>query len=129
MTRNRWLLVLTGIIGGLLLLLRAPDGKAKIEQESATAGGPAAPKIAEGDAPKPGASLEVALLRPYRFPFARPTPLFEVCAHLKQTLKSEVVLDLAALGRQDVEPEDRVQLDLDGVRSRPGSSCCSTRSG
>ncbi len=120
MTRNRSLLVLTGLIGGLLLFLRAPDGKAKIEQESTAGGGPAVPKVADGDAPKQGASLEVALLRPYRFPFAKPTPLFEVCAHLKQTLKSEVVLDLAALGRQDVEPEDRVQLDLEGVRLKTG---------
>ncbi len=120
MTRNRWLLVFTGLIGGLLLLLRAPDGAARIEQGTSKGGGPAAPEVADGDAPKQGSSLEVALLRPYRFPFAKPTPLFEVCAHLKQTLKSEVVLDLAALGRQDVEPEDRVQLDLDGVRLKTG---------
>ena len=30
------------------------------------------------------------------------------------------MLDLAALGRQDVEPEDTVQLELDGVRLKTG---------
>ena len=66
------------------------------------------------------ARLQDALLRPYHFPFARPTPLFQVCAHLKQTLKAAVVLDLAALDRQDVEPEDPVQLELEGVRLKTG---------
>jgi hypothetical protein len=65
-------------------------------------------------------SLQDALLRPYRFPFARPTPLAQVCAHLKQSLKAAVVLDLAALDRQDVEPEDPVQLELEGVRLKTG---------
>jgi hypothetical protein len=120
MTRNRWLLVLTVVIGGFLLLLRAQDGAAEIGQGTSGNAGKTAPNVAEGDAPKPGSSLEVALLRPYRFPFGRPTPLFEVCAHLKQTLKAEVVLDLAALGRQDVEPDDLVQLDLEGVRLKTG---------
>jgi hypothetical protein len=64
--------------------------------------------------------LHDALLRPYRFPFARPTPLHQVCAHLKQTLKAAVVLDLAALDRQEVEPEDPVQLELEGVRLKTG---------
>jgi hypothetical protein len=66
------------------------------------------------------ATLQDALLRPYRFPFSKPTPLSQVCAHLKDSLKAAVVLDLAALGRQDVEPEDTVQLELDGVRLKTG---------
>ena len=66
------------------------------------------------------ARCKTALLRPYRFPFARPTPLIQVCAHLKETLKAAVVLDLAALDRQDVEPEDPVQLDIEGVRLKTG---------
>ncbi len=65
-------------------------------------------------------SLQDALLRPYRFPFARPTPLQQVCIHLKQTLKAGVVLDKAALERQNVKPEDPVQLELDGVRLKTG---------
>jgi hypothetical protein len=65
-------------------------------------------------------SLQEAVLRPYEFPFARPTPLAQVCNHLKQTLKAPVVIDLAALDRQNVEPEDPVQLELSGVRLKTG---------
>jgi len=39
---------------------------------------------------------------------------------LKQTLKGAVVLDKAALERQNVKPEDPVQLELDGVRLKTG---------
>jgi hypothetical protein len=60
------------------------------------------------------------LVRPYHFTFSRPTTLMQVCNHLKQTLKVPVVLDLAALGRQDIEPEDTVQLELEGVRLKTG---------
>jgi hypothetical protein len=70
--------------------------------------------------PAIGGTLQDALLRPYRFPFSRPTPLNQVCAHLQQTLKAPVVLDLAALDRQTVEPEDTVQLALEGVRLKTG---------
>jgi hypothetical protein len=67
-----------------------------------------------------GATLQEALLRPYDFPFSRPTSLAQVCAHLRQTLKAPVVIDLAALDRQNVEPEDPVQLELEGVRLKTG---------
>jgi len=67
-----------------------------------------------------GGTLQDAVLRPYRFPFSRPTPLNQVCAHLQQTLKAPVVLDLAALDRQTVEPDDPVQLELEGVRLKTG---------
>ena len=59
-------------------------------------------------------------MRPFRFSFDRPTSLAEVCLRLKQTLGVPVVLDLAALGRQDVDPDDTVQLELDGVRLKTG---------
>jgi hypothetical protein len=136
MTRNRWLLILTGLIAGVLLSGRLVS----LAQDSEQARGKDAPSPAKQQAPTevqrlpdvnefgthlreavgPGSALAVALLRPYHFPFARPTPLLQVCAQLKQTLKAEVVLDLAALGRQDVEPEDPVQLELDGVRLKTG---------
>jgi len=141
MTRNRWLLVLAGLIGGLVLsgrlVLLAQESDAPVRrdkppsgrQEAAAAarslpelgvpggqgGGPATP----GEATNPG-TLQDALLRPYHFPFSRPTPLHQVCAHLKQTLKAAIVLDLAALDRQEVEPEDPVQLELEGVRLKTG---------
>ena len=57
---------------------------------------------------------------PLPFSFSRPTPLNQVCVHLQQTLKAPVVLDLAALDRQTVEPDDKVQLELDGVRLKTG---------
>ena len=67
-----------------------------------------------------GVSVQEALLRPYRFPFGRPTSLEQVCVHLKETLKAAVVLDLAALDRKSLEPENTVQLELDGVRLKTG---------
>ena len=58
------------------------------------------------------ATVQDVLLRPYHFPFSRPTSLLQVSAHLKQTLKISVVLDIAALARQEVDPDDKVQLEL-----------------
>jgi hypothetical protein len=66
------------------------------------------------------ATLQEALLRPFRFPFSRPTSLAKVCAQLKESLKAAVVLDIAALDRKSVEPETTVQLELDGVRLKTG---------
>jgi hypothetical protein len=77
-----------------------------------------APRALKGTAS--AATLQEALLRPYRFPFARPTSLEQVCAQLKESLKAAVVLDLAALGRKNVERDATVQLDLEGVRLKTG---------
>lgn len=65
-------------------------------------------------------SVQDALLRPYRFPFAEDTALQEVANALKQTLGAPVVLDLAALKRLEITPETPVRLDLDGVRLKTG---------
>jgi hypothetical protein len=65
-------------------------------------------------------SVQDALERPFAFPFAAPTTLTDVCAHLRQTLGAPVVLDLAALDRQEVKPDDPVQLQLEGVRLKTG---------
>jgi hypothetical protein len=74
-----------------------------------------------GDATRSGpASAQDVLLRPYRFAFSRPTSLAQVCIRLKESLGVPVVLDVAALGRQDVDPDDTVQLELDGVRLKTG---------
>lgn len=66
------------------------------------------------------ASVQDVLLRPYHFPFSRPTSLAQVCLHLKQTLGVPVVLDIAAMERQNVEADDTVQLELEGVRLKTG---------
>jgi hypothetical protein len=136
-----WLWLLAGVLTGLIIsnrfvLLAQDRGEETRSDRSRTprTGGteettsPVSPSRAEGrptDASAPVASSGAAnvqdvLLRPYRFSFSRPTPLSQVCVHLRQTLKVPVVLDLAALGRQDVEPEDTVQLELDGVRLKTG---------
>jgi hypothetical protein len=141
MKRNHWLLLLVSLFAGLLisgrlvLLAQDRDGKDRplpipaprpgadpttrtppdtIRADDRPAAGPAA----RGSADLP--SLQDALLRPYRFPFSRPSSLEEVCTHLRQTLKAAVVLDMAALDRQKVEPSDSVQLELEGVRLKTG---------
>jgi hypothetical protein len=65
-------------------------------------------------------SVQDVLIRPYHFTFVRPTSLAQVCVQLKESLGVPVVLDVAALGRQDVDPDDTVQLELDGVRLKTG---------
>ena len=65
-------------------------------------------------------SVQDVLLRPFHFPFTRPTSLSQVCIHLKQALGVPVVLDVAALGRQSVDADATVQLELDGVRLKTG---------
>ena len=132
MTRNRWLLTLTGLIAGVLasgrLVSLAQDGRPAVRKDGQSPARQEVPlpvdaplvdrngsearlpsdiptrEAASGNA---SAGLQVALLRPYRFPFARPTPLGEVCAHLKNTLKAEVVLDLAALAGRMWNPMTR----------------------
>ena len=141
MTRNRLVLVMIGLCRGLLVsgrfVSRAQDPDTAVRKDApdavpqqAAVEDPRPPQLAAPGGPHCGGnggalaagsgSLQDALLRPYPFPFSRPTPLFQV-AHLKQTLGGAVVLDLAALDRQDVDPDDPVELDLDGVRLEDGS--------
>ncbi len=68
----------------------------------------------------PGVSVQELLSRPYRFSFGRPTPLAQVAVQLKQDLGIPVVLDIAAMERQNVQVEDTVRLELDGVRLKTG---------
>jgi hypothetical protein len=65
-------------------------------------------------------TVQDALQRPFSFPFAAPASLADVCQFLRATLKAPVVLDLAALDRQKLKPEDPVQLQLEGVRLKTG---------
>jgi hypothetical protein len=141
MMRNHWLLLAAGLIAGLLisgrLVLLAQDRTGPGRPRPVPSPRPGAdeapralPEISRANEPEatrsaPAGStgvlsLQDALVRPYRFPFSRPTSLEDVCAHLKQTLKAAVVLDVAALDRQKVEPGDAVVLELDGVRLKTG---------
>jgi hypothetical protein len=143
MRHTYWILVAAGVIAGLIVsgrfALRAQDRPPTVQPQPAPP--PLAGSIGSGDGnpfpellppqgpePQPasaphspnGPTLQDALLRPYHFPFSRPTALEHVCAHLRQTLKAPVVLDLAALDRKKVEPDDTVMLDLGGVRLKTG---------
>ena len=140
MKRKHWFLLLAGLVAGLFVSGRyailAQDGA-----ETPQANSRPAPPEKSGELPNVSVNRNVAderqasrtvkdapsiitiqdaLLRPYHFPFSRPTSLAQVCAHLKETLKGPVVLDLAALDRKNSEPEDTVQLELDGVRLKTG---------
>ena len=135
-----WMFLLAGVLLGMVaagrMSLRAQDrGKApskeavrpqdevpgrtteEVRVPTADTNAPAGrePARASGQA-----SVQEVLLRPYHFPFNRPTTLAQVCLHLKQTLGVPVVLDVAAMERQDVEADDTVQLELDGVRLKTG---------
>ncbi len=65
-------------------------------------------------------SVQDSLIKPYYFRFPRPTPLAEVVQRLSRDLGQPVVLDLAAMDRLDVKPEDTVKLELQGVRLKTG---------
>jgi hypothetical protein len=65
-------------------------------------------------------SVQDALQRPFTFPFEVPTTLTEVCQYLRKELRAPVVLDLAALERQELRADDQVQLQLEGVRLKTG---------
>lgn len=141
MLRAIWLTIVTGAIAAIVISSRLVSmAQIPIRAQQANSepfpqeGQPAKSQIGEHSPagsdrralpPEPrsdssAASLQDALLRPYDFPFSRPTSLAQVCTHLRQTLKAPVVIDLAALDRQNVEPEDPVQLELSGVRLRTG---------
>jgi hypothetical protein len=141
MTRKHWVLLLAGLVVGLIIsgryaLLaqdraetprarsRPPDQEKPDEPPTGTVDRDR--QLERQPAPPTGKDfasavpLQEALLRPYRFPFARPTSLEQVCAHLRETLRGAIVLDLAALDRKSVEPDSTVQLELEGVRLKTG---------
>ncbi len=103
MARRTGLLMASGLLLGLGIV-----GRAQI------ASPPTAPSSAARH------DLLEALARPYDFPFAKPTALEKVREHLSRTLKAPVVLDLAALDRRDIHPEDPVTLELKGARLKTG---------
>jgi hypothetical protein len=116
-------LVLLLIAGGVLisarLSVRAQERVPNVPQDSVVPRPERAPRGGDRDGPAV-VSVQDALLRPFSFPFATPTSLADVCEQLRQRLKAPVVLDLAALDRQELKPEDAVQLQLEGVRLKVG---------
>src|SRR4051794_9784843 len=65
-------------------------------------------------------SIDEALSRPFNFPFGDETTLDTVARTLARGLDAQVVLDLAALKRLQLNPEDHVKLDLKDVRLKTG---------
>jgi hypothetical protein len=134
-----WLWLLVGVLAGLIvssrfaLLAQDRSEATRSDRDRSSRAGSSEGSGARVAAPAPVAQPAAApagasssptvhdvLSRPYRFPFAGATSLVQVCAHLRESLKVPIVLDQAALDRQGVEPEDTVQLELDGVRLKTG---------
>jgi hypothetical protein len=118
MSRPRFTLVVAPAVVAVLLgsarwTLRAQDDPRRSREP--------APARAVAEAPPgPAPSVQDALLRPFTFPFAEDTTLEAVAAHFRKALHAPVVLDLAALGRQELTPESTVRLHLQGVRLKTG---------
>ncbi|WP_435009762.1 hypothetical protein P12x_001007 [Tundrisphaera lichenicola] len=106
----RWSLALVVIGVGLAASARW----SLLAQERAAKAGPDHPSRT------PVASIQDAMLRPIDLPFGEETPLESVRQYLAKALEAQVVFDRAALDRQDLIPEDTVQLDLKGVRLKVG---------
>jgi len=114
-------LVAAGLIASARLTIEAQEreGQRKFE-------GPANDRLKKDrlDEPSHAAAASVsvveALERPFVLPFGEPTRLDEVCRHLGRILRAPVVLDRAALDRQQLRPDDEVQLELEGVRLKTG---------
>jgi hypothetical protein len=70
--------------------------------------------------PTPAVSVQDALLRPCDIPFGRETSLAEVARYFEKHLNAPVVIDRAALDRQELTVDDTVLLELEGVRLKTG---------
>jgi hypothetical protein len=65
-------------------------------------------------------SVQDVLLKPTRLPFVAETSLADVAEYLRKTYRIRVVVDAAALKRTKAKLDDKVQLELDGVRLKTG---------
>jgi len=126
MTRRNLLFVSLGLAAGLALAIHWPllaQGERKATVEGAVAPfpeGAVQPSSRHEPTARPTATVQDALLKPYHFRFGRPTSLADVKERLARDLGATVVLDLAALDRLEIEPEDTVTLELEGVRLKTG---------
>src|SRR5512135_1667590 len=114
-------LVALGVIISARLTLRAQEQAPRSAVEKGARKPVLIEPVPESGAPASAAvSIQDALHRPFPVPFGTPTPLGEICRHLGRILRAPVVLDKAALDRQELTPEDTVQLELEGVRLKTG---------
>lgn len=114
MTFRNTLFGLAGLVFGLLAASQIPLHAQKPPQEPAPVG-TAAPPQTEGKF-----SLQEALIRPYAFDFPQPTPLDQVARKLSGDLGGEVVLDIAAMQRLDLDKDEPVELVIKKGRLQTG---------
>ena len=96
-------------LGGVWLALHGPSEAQEAKEEIRNVGvGRITRHIAD------------AMLLPIRLPFAEATSLEDVAKYLRKELNANIVIDRAALNRQDLEPTATVQLDLTDVRLKTG---------
>ena len=111
--------LVAGFVASARLTILAQDRRATAPARLPS--DPMAKRAASPPATQPErGSLQDALLRPYDFPFREPTKLEDVAEHLRKTLAGRVVVDRAAVARQELSEVDTVQLDLQGVRLKVG---------
>jgi hypothetical protein len=110
--------VAVGLVVSARLTLQADDGPSAGRARRETDRRVTSEESIRGQGP--AVSVQDALQRPCDLPFREPTSLSEVCRHLRRALNAPVVLDLAALKRLEIGPEERVQLELQGVRLKTG---------
>jgi hypothetical protein len=111
----------SGLVAAVVAVALAATARLSLHaQDPKGADGPALVLKKDANGAEPSCSVQDALVKPFHLPFGDPTRLDEVCRYLRRTLNAPVVLDLAALGRQNVRPEETVQLELQGVRLKTG---------
>ncbi len=108
--------LMVGLVAAVHLTLRAQD------EASPKAGAPqaSASRPESSGRPSPAPTVQDALLRPFRFSYKEPVTLTELASRLGRELGAPVVLDVAALKRQDLEASESVSLALDVVRLKTG---------
>jgi hypothetical protein len=113
MRRHRWI-ALAGLAAlvALLTTLRWEAPAQDATRKDAHVGAPTARPA--------GPTVQDALLTPIALPFAQPTSLARVAEYLHQQLAAPVVIDRAALARLELNEDDTVQLQLEGVRLKTG---------
>jgi hypothetical protein len=120
MIRQNLFLVLAGLIIGAVAATHLPLRAQGERKPTENAPVPQLNRDVDPSRPAPALSVQEALLKPYDFRFSRPTTLSDFSQRLSHDLGAPVVLDRAALDRLEIKPEEKVSLDLQGVRLKTG---------
>lgn len=98
------------ILGTVVVALMVAGGWALHAQ----VGPGSTPAVASSFSDTATRKLDDLLEREVTVPFAEETSLSDVAAHLARSLKVRIAFDPAALSRQDLFPEDVIQLQIEG---------------